>query len=379
MKNKTVMMVAGEASGDLHGAEIARKLQAADPAIDCLGMGSHRMQAAGVELLVDSENIAVVGLIEVLKHWTDIKAALRTLERHIEKHPPDLLLLIDYQEFNLRLAQSAKALGVRVLFYVSPQVWAWREGRIRKFADRIDMMAVIFPFEVPYYEKAGIPVRYVGHPLTRRVRTGRDRGAARRHFGLDENRPLAALLPGSRRSEIKRILPILIETARLVRERNPQVQFLAAAANPHARQTIETMLDAHGVPMTVTDTDFYDAVGASDAAMVASGTATLEVALLQIPMTIVYRIAPLSYAILKRLIRIDNVGLANIVAGTPVAPEFIQGAAQPRAIAAEITRLLDDPAYREQTVSRLDIVRQRLGETDGLQGIADLTLEMLDR
>lgn len=375
---KTVMLIAGEASGDKHGAEIVRRLRASNPDLRFTGMGSSHMRAAGVELLVDSRNIAVVGLFEVLAHWNEIQSALKTLQNHIADDPPDLLLLIDYPEFNLKLAAAAKALGVRVLFYVSPQVWAWRQGRVKKIGRAIDMMGVIFPFEVPFYEKHNVPVRYVGHPLAGHVNATTSREQARSDFGLKPDLPAVALLPGSRKSEIKRILPLIAETAVHIQKNLAGVQFILPVANTLDIGEIRARLAPYPIAITLIENRTYDAVSCSDAAIVASGTATLEVALLQVPMAIVYRVSPVSYAIFKRLIKVQHVGLANIVAGEAVAREFIQDNARPEVIAAETLRQLTDNDYRNAQVRKLGAVREKLGEIDGIQGISNLALEMLD-
>lgn len=375
---ETVMLIAGEASGDKHGAEIVRRLRASNPALRFTGMGSGHMRAAGVELFVDSRNIAVVGLFEVLAHWNEIQAALKTLQNIIANDPPDLLLLIDYPEFNLKLAAAAKSRGVKVLFYVSPQVWAWRQGRVKKIGRAIDMMGVIFPFEVPFYEKHNVPVRYVGHPLAGHVNATVSREQARLDFGLKPDLPAVALLPGSRKSEIKRILPVIAETAVHIQKNLAGVQFVLPVANTLDIGEIRARLAAYPVAITLIENRAYDAVTCSDAAIVASGTATLEVALLQVPMSIVYRVSPVSYAIFKRLIKVQHVGLANIVAGEAVAREFIQDNARPEVIAAETLRQLTDNDYRNAQARKLGAVREKLGEIDGIQGISNLALEMLD-
>ncbi|HEX7025721.1 MAG TPA: lipid-A-disaccharide synthase [Gammaproteobacteria bacterium] len=375
---KTVMLIAGEASGDKHGAEIVRRLHASDSDLKFTGMGSTHMRTAGVELLLDSRNIAVVGLFEVLAHWNEIQAALKTLQNSIINNPPDLLLLIDYPEFNLKLAATAKSCGVKVLFYVSPQVWAWRSGRVKKIGRVIDMMGVIFPFEVSLYEKHNVPVRYVGHPLTGNVNPAASRGQARLDFGLNPHRMTVALLPGSRKSEIKRLLPLLAETAGYIEKAVPGVQFILPVASTLDPGEIRAALAQYTTNITLTDNRTYDAVSCSDAAIVASGTATLEVALLQTPMCIVYRVSPISYAIFKRLIKIQYVGLANIVAGEQVAKEFIQENAEPRAIAEETVKQLKDDDYRNKLIEKLGLVKDRLGKLDGIQGISNLALEMLN-
>ena len=373
------MIVAGEASGDLHGSKIARYLKRKNKDIHCLGMGSEKMRDAGVELLYDSANIAVVGLWEVLKHWSDIQAALRILKQQIVTNPPDLLLLIDYQEFNLKLAKFAKQHQVNVLFYVSPQLWAWRQGRIKNFINTVDMMAVIFPFEVTYYEKAGIPVRYVGHPLANKVKASASKQALQTQFKLNPETPTIALLPGSRRSEIKKILPILLETAQLITAKHSGAQFLLPLANPNFKQYVVELSSQYQCDIRILDGRAYDATYCSDAACVASGTATLEVALLQTPMAIVYQVSALSYAILRRLIKVPYVGLANIIAGDLVAPEFIQDKADPNQIAAEIIRLLEDQDYCQLRKNALQQVSAKIGDSDGIAGISDLALEMLEK
>ncbi|MBN1379430.1 MAG: lipid-A-disaccharide synthase [Gammaproteobacteria bacterium] len=375
--NKTILIVAGEASGDMHGAEIAKYLSATDSSIRCVGMGGQKMRDAGVELLYDSANIAVVGLWEVLTHWTDIKHALHTLEKYIVDSKPDLLLLIDYQEFNLRLAKFAKQHGTRVLFYISPQLWAWRRRRIKKFIARVDMMAVIFPFEVKYFEQAGIPVRYTGHPLNNKVVATVEKPDALKKFNISTKHPVIGLLPGSRQSEIQRILPILLNTAKVLTNRIAGIQFLLPVAHASLLPKIEVELAAADLNIQCCINDTYNAINCCDAVIVASGTATLEVALLNIPMAIVYRVAPLSYAILRHLVSIPYIGLANIIAGKKVIQEFVQNDARPERIADEIQKLLDHREYRQQILANLREIKHKLGDSDGIKGISQLILEIL--
>jgi lipid-A-disaccharide synthase len=375
--SKTVMLLAGEASGDKHGAKIAEYLMATDNSIRCTGMGGKHMRTAGVELVVDSSNIAVVGLFEVLAHWDEIQAAIKTLKQSLADNPPDLLVLIDYPEFNLKIAAFAKAAGIKVLFYISPQVWAWRSWRAKKIGRAIDKMAVIFPFEETFYRQHNIPVSYVGHPLAGEVKPSRNREQAISAFGLQAGAPTVALLPGSRNSEIKRILPILAEAAIHIRQTIDNVQFILPVASSLNIDDIREKLSVYPLPITLVDGQSYDVVSCSDAAIVASGTATLEVALLQTPMAIVYRVSPVSYAIFKRLIKVKYVGLANIVAGQQVAKEFIQDNARPEDIAREIIRQLTDHKYRDTLKKQLQTVGEKLGNTDGIKGIGELVLKML--
>lgn len=370
------MIVAGEASGDLHAANLVKELLSKAPGTEVFGMGGAKLRGAGAELLVDSSKIAVVGLIEVLAHYREIKAVLRQLQQTLAERRPDLLILVDYVEFNLRLAETAKKLGIKVLFYVSPQVWAWRPHRVRKIGERIDMMAVLFPFEARFYEEHGIPVRYVGHPLVEHASPSMSREEALQQFGLDGERPVVGLLPGSRRGEIKRLVPLMIETAKELHRRNPDIQFVMPMASSLTSEDLAPYaLDTHGI--RIVEGHAYDVMANAQALITASGTATLETALIGTPMAIVYRIAPLSYAILKRLVLIEHVGLANIVAGREVVREFIQGAAKPRALADEIQRILEDRPYADSIRRGLAEVRNILKRTDDNRTVADLALEML--
>ncbi len=374
---KTIMLSAGEASGDLHGAHIAQRLQAANPANKLVGMGSQQMQAAGVELLIDSRSIAVMGLIEVLAHWGEIQAALKTLKAYLHSNPPDLLVLIDYQEFNLKLAKEAKQLGIKVLFYVSPQVWAWRSGRAKKIGKAIDMMAVIFPFETKVYQDANVPVRYVGHPLVNKVNPSLSPDEALSYFGLTNDRPIIGLMPGSRKSEIKYILPIVLASAQQIQQRLKNVQFILPVASTLGKQSIQEAVENSGLDIILSEDKTYDAIACCQSIIAASGTATLEIALLGIPMCIVYHVSGLSYAILSRLIEIEHVGLPNIIAARQVVPEYIQGAAQAEDIANEIIRQINDDSYRQKICSDLAGVKQALGTQSGIEGIGQLILEML--
>lgn len=372
------MVIAGEASGDLHGARMVDLLRQKVPNTRLRGMGSDAMRAAGVELLFDCRDIAVVGLFEVLRHWPDIKRALNTVQTAIENDPPDVLVLIDYVEFNLRMAAVAKRVGVKVLFYVSPQVWAWRPERIHKIGSVIDMMAVIFPFEVTYYERAGIPVKFVGHPLKGKVLPGCSRADLMDEFDIPRSKKLVGLLPGSRANEIRHILPVLLATAQLLNRQRGDVHFLLPVAPTLKREQIELSVTDSGVEnVTLLDKRAYDVMGAADSILIASGTATLEAAMIGVPMAIVYRVSALSWLWMKRKLEIDNVGLANIVAGEEVVPEYIQGNCRPDLLAAEVNRQLDDTVYQRNMRSALSGINSRLGDSDAAEEVAQLVTEML--
>ncbi|MEW6765394.1 MAG: lipid-A-disaccharide synthase [Pseudomonadota bacterium] len=374
-----VMLSAGEASGDKHAAAVFKAMQERMPGLRGIGMGGAAMRESGIELRVDSSGLGVVGLGEVLRHYGEISRALKTMRQAVCEDRPDLLICVDYKEFNLKLARHAKACGIKVLFYVSPQVWAWRPGRVKKYGAAIDMMAVIFPFETAFYEAHGIPVRYVGHPLAGRVQASAPREALMVEFGLQTGRPVVGLLPGSRKAEIQRLLPVMLETAALLQQSHPDLQFILPQAASIDDALLQPLLEHAPVEVRTVRERSHDVLACCDAAMVASGTATLEVALMGVPMAVLYKVSPLTYTLLRPLIRIPDIALANIVAGRRIVPEFVQGAAEPHAVAAGIGRMLDEPAYVEQMRKDLAEVKERLGPGGGVERMAELAGEMLEQ
>lgn len=376
--NKRIMIVAGEASGDLHGANLVKEALRLDPGLSFFGIGGPRMREAGVETLVDASRMAVVGLVEVIVHFNVISRAYLTLRKIIRSDPPDLLILIDYPDFNLRIAKLAKRAGVRVLYYISPQVWAWRVGRVKKIGRVVDRMAVVFPFEVPFYEREGIPVTFVGHPLVDTVHPAMTRVEGRTFFGLDPARKTVGLFPGSRRSEITRLLPIILESAKLLKERSPDLQFILPLASSLTMADIAPYLSGSDLTVTVAEGRGYDVMQVCDAIISVSGTVTLEIALVGVPMVIIYRVSPLTYEIGKRLVRVDHAGLCNIVAGERVVKELIQEDAEPERIAEEIARILTDRDYAASVRRKLFAVREKLGSGGGSEKAARLALAMLD-
>lgn len=373
------MIVAGEASGDLHAAEFFRAMQCRLPGVTAFGMGGTRMREAGVDVRFDASNIGVIGLWEVLRHYRKIRAALKLMQRLACKEKPDLLVCVDYKEFNFRLAKHAKACGVKILFYVSPQVWAWRPGRVMKYGEIADMMAVIFPFEVPFYQAHGIPVRYVGHPLAGKVKPSPDKAATLRELGLRPGTALVGLLPGSRHNEIRRLLPVMLQAAGLLAKRFPGIRFVLPQASSVGNADLQELLAGAPVEVCIVKEGRHDALSCCDAAVTCSGTATLEVALLGVPMVIVYKLAALSYWLGRLLIRVPHIGLANIIAGKSIVRELIQHQATPEAIAAEIGRLLSDADYAATMRAELAQVREKLGEGGGSEKLADVAAELLER
>lgn len=379
LTQKRIMIIAGEASGDLHGSGLVRECLALDPTLRFLGIGGSLMRAQGVDILVDARDMAVVGLVEVAAHFPTIYRAFRKMERILREDPPELLVLIDYPDFNLRLARVAKAAGVKVLYYISPQVWAWRVGRVKKIARLVDRMAVVFPFEVPFYEKEGVLVSFVGHPLVNSVRPTLTVDEARDAFGIDPSRKTVGLFPGSRRQEIRTHLPVLLESARLLAERFPGLQFILPLASSLERGDVAPYLETCGVPVILVEGGKgHDVTQVCDAIISVSGTVTLEIALLGVPMVIIYKVSPLTYQVGKRLIRVDHIGICNIVADKRVVRELIQHEAEPGPIADEIARILTDASYADEIRQGLALVRERLGEGGCSARVAAIVREMLE-
>ena len=371
------MISAGEASGDHHAARFVQALQRRGHAPVLYGMGGPHLQRAGMELVIDCRTLAIVGIVEVLIHWRRIMRELEKLRARMRADPPDLLILVDYPEFNLKLAETAKELGVPVLFYVSPQVWAWRPHRVKRIGALIDRMAVLFPFEVPFYENAGIPVEYVGHPLVDDIVPAVTPEQARAEFGLDSERATVGLMPGSRLGEIERLLPLLLDSARRVQAQHGPVNLVLPLAGTLDEAPVRERLQASGLDVhLVPGGRAYDVIQVCDAIITASGTATLEVGLMGVPMAVVYRVHWLTWQIMRRLMTVDDIALVNIVAGRRVVAEFIQRDARPAAIAAEIVRLLDDPAHRERVTADLASVRERMGEGGGPDRLAQVIERM---
>ena len=372
----TLMVSAGEASSDMHAAHALLALQHRGLKFHSFGMGAGQLSATGMDLLVDCRELAVIGIVDVLINYPRFVKRLNVLKRALHERRPDLLLIVDYPDFNLKLAAEARKLGIPVLFYISPQVWAWRSKRVTKIGKLVDHMAVLFPFEVPFYENANIPVTYVGHPLIDQINCEASVDDARKQLNLDA-RPVVALLPGSRGGELSRNLPCMLQTAEHIAKAKPDCQFILPSAPTLERHTVDEALLNSRVPVTVIEANTQLAVRAANAVVTASGTATLEVALLGTPMAIVYIVNKINYAIMSRLIQIDNIGLVNIVSGKPIVKEFVQDAAQPDAIAAEILRLLDDHQYRAEMLRELALVKEKMGEGGASDKVASLITGLL--
>jgi lipid-A-disaccharide synthase len=371
-----LLLVAGEASGDLHGADLLAELRAMVPEIEVFGIGGERLRQAGMRTVVDASEVATVGLTAAAGRLRTLVRAYRALARALRHDPPDLCVLIDFPEFNLRLARLAKRVGVPVLYYIAPQVWAWRRGRVRKIARRVDRLAVVFPFEPALYG-APLRVEFVGHPLLDRVAVTRGREETLRAHGLDPSRRTVLLLPGSRPGEIAHLLPPLLEAARLLGA-SEGLQFPLALAHTVPRDVVQACGRQAGMDVPIIAGDTYNLIGAADLALVASGTATLECALLGCPMVIVYRLGLFSYALARFLVRgVRYVGMPNIVAGHEVVPELLQARASGPGIARVARAILAEPSRRTAMVEDLREVRQRLGRGGAAGRAAAIAFEML--
>jgi lipid-A-disaccharide synthase len=372
------MIIAGEASGDLHAGKLIRTTKQKDPDIHFYGIGGDNMRAAGAEILIDSREMAVVGLIEIWEHRKVIFGALKQMRDSISKNPPDLLILVDYPEFNLRLAKHAKKHGVKVLFYISPQIWAWRQYRVKKIKRLVDMMAVVFRFEEAFYLNHDVPVEFVGHPLVKEVKTSKDKAELLNDFGLVAGKPVIGLLPGSRRSEIKRLIRIILESARLTKQQLEQAQFILPLADTLDESEITPELEQYSeLNIKVVKNRAYDVIASCDVVLTVSGTVTLEIALLKTPMVIINKVAWLTYLIVKRMLKIKHIGLCNIVANKRIAPELLQHEANPAKISALLVDLVNKPAQREAMRNELAEIETLLGAEGGIENIADLSLRML--
>jgi lipid-A-disaccharide synthase len=373
------MIVAGEASGDLYGATLATEIRALTPHTRLLGMGGDRMREAGVETLVDANVMAVMGIVEVLGSLPVIVQGFTVLKRRLLSDPPRLLILIDYPDFNLRLAKVAKKAGIQVLYFISPQVWAWRSGRVKGIGRVVDMMAVLFPFEVPFYRKAGIPVSFVGHPLLDMVAPALGTKEAAASLGLDPSARVVGLFPGSRKSVIKRLLPVILESAALLKARMPDLQFVLPLASSLRPEDIEPQLKLAGIEVSVISGRNHDVMSACDAAISVSGTVIMELALVGVPTVLIYKVSPLTYQIGKRVINVPHIGICNIVAEKRLIKELIQHEAHPLAIADETDAMLNDAAHAAEIRSGLAGVREKLGSGGALARLALLAKQMIDK
>jgi lipid-A-disaccharide synthase len=376
-KSKTVMIVAGEASGDMHGASLVREMQKRDPSLNFYGIGGNRLKEAGVKLLANASEMAVVGLTEVIAKLGRFITVMNLMKKSLDDVKPDLVILIDYAGFNLRLAKAAHQRGIKVFYYISPQVWASRQGRIQQIKKFVNKMAVILPFEVDTYAHKGFIVEYVGHPLLDLVKTEYSRLESRKKFGLVENITTIGLLPGSRMSEVVKLLPEMLKAAEIMARKIPDIQFVLPLADTLNEKNIADIISGSAIKVNIINGRTYDVISCADLAIVASGTATLETALLGIPMIIVYKISPLTYFIGKMIITVKNIGIVNIIAGKTIVPELIQNEANGPRIADEALAILTNDERRHEIIRDLAEIRAKLGTPGAAIRAAKLAWDML--
>ena len=373
-----VMISCGEPSGDLYAGALAEEILRQEPSAAIVGFGGDRLAAAGATLIENFSGLSVTGLLEVVRVLPRTYATYRRLVADAVATPPDVFVAVDFPDFNFTLARALKKQGIPIVYYISPQLWAWRSGRMQTMKRIADRVLVIFPFEEQIYRDAGVPVEWVGHPLLDLTPPSQSRDAFLRGVGLDPQRPVLALLPGSRGNELRMILPDLARAAVLIRKQVPDVQFLVARA-PHLDDRLFeplALLEEDGASAVVLPASADDVLRAADAAVVASGTVTVQAALHECPMVVVYRLSSLTYRLGKPFVHVNTYAMANLVAGKRVVPELIQDAFSPESVAREAVRMLTDEAYVEGMRDELHAVKGKLGDRGASRRAARAVLEV---
>ncbi len=374
---KNILIVAGEASGDMHGANLVRELLRMDPNIKFFGMGGDMMKAAGVNISHHVREMAIVGIVEVISKLPLIKRAMKDMENLLDIIKPEVVVLIDYPGFNLRLAKRAKDRGIKVVYYISPQVWAWHKSRVKTIAKVVDKMMVVFPFEVPFYEAAGVNVEFVGHPLMDVVPVESERDEIRSRLGFNRSDTVIGLLPGSRKKEIELLLPEMVKAAGLIAKNREEVRFAVPVAGTLDIEYIKGFTSGASAEINIFSGRAYDVMAASDFLLVASGTATLEAAIVGTPMAMTYRMAPLTYFIGRRLVNLEFGSLPNIIAGKGIIPEFVQHNATGEKMAEEVLKVLSDTGRMAEMKEDLRKVREALGGPGASRRAAEIVYKAL--
>jgi lipid-A-disaccharide synthase len=366
-ESKKILIVAGEASGDLHGSSLIRELKNVNSHLHFFGIGGDRMKKEGVELVYHIDKLSIMGFFEVLSSLRVIREVMKTMQKLTEERKPDLVVLIDYPGFNLRFAKRVKKMGIPILYYISPQVWAWGGNRVKKMKGLIDKMIVIFPFEVEIYKKFDIDCEFVGHPLLEVVRPILSKEDFQSKFDLRKNEVLVGLLPGSRRQEVERILPIMVQTAELLGLRIKNLRVMLGLAPTIQKERVQTILDQFKRKIEIVENLTYDLMKHSNILLVTSGTATLESAILGTPFLVLYKTSFWTYLFAKSLVSIPNIALANVVAGKRIVPEYIQNKAVPKDIAEEMYDILTNKERYKSIQNELSLVKEKIGSFHSLQ------------
>ena len=377
MNNPKIMLVAGEASGDQHAARLVQAIRDRLPQAEFFGIGGEALAHQGMRLACHAEDLAVIGLTEVFHKIPTIWRALQALWRYLRDERPDLVILVDFPDFNFLVLRLARRFRVPVMYYISPQVWAWRRGRVKTIARLVNRMVVIFPFEEEFYRQHGVAVTYVGHPLLETLPALPPRLQLRERFGIQTDELAVALLPGSRSGEISQLLPDMLASAAQLREQLPQCRFLLPLAATAPPALVEQLISPAKIPVAIYQGQTYEILAAADIALVASGTATLETALLGTPMVIIYRVASLTFAVARLLVRVPNIGMANLLAEEELFPELIQGDVTPARITAAVLQIIRDPDHLARISAGLKRIRHRLGGPGASARAASVALELL--
>ncbi|WP_061238141.1 lipid-A-disaccharide synthase [Ectopseudomonas composti] len=370
-----VALVAGEASGDILGSGLMQAIRQRHPDAEFIGVGGSRMEAEGLKSYFPMERLAVMGLVEVLGRLFELLGRRRQLARDLIAAQPDVFIGIDAPDFNLGLELKLRRAGIKTVHYVSPSVWAWRQKRVLKIREACDLMLTLFPFEAQFYDEHQVPVRFVGHPLADAIPQQADRAAAREALDLPQDDPVVALMPGSRGGEVARLGELFLDAAIRLRALRPGVRFLLPCATPERREQLEQMLAGRDLPLTLLNGRSHDALAACDAVLIASGTATLEALLYKRPMVVAYRVAPLTYRILKRLVKSPYISLPNLLAERLLVPELIQDAATPEALAQAVAPLIDGGQVQTEG---FDVIHRAL-RRDASVSAADAVIKLAGR
>ena len=370
-----VALVAGEASGDILGSGLMQAIKQRHPGAEFIGVGGARMEAEGLKSYFPMERLAVMGLVEVLGRLFELLGRRRQLARDLIAAQPDVFIGIDAPDFNLGLELKLRRAGIKTVHYVSPSVWAWRQKRVLKIREACDLMLTLFPFEAQFYDEHQVPVRFVGHPLADAIPQQADRAAAREALDLPQDEPVVALMPGSRGGEVARLGELFLDAAIRLRALRPGIRFLLPCATPERRVQLEQMLAGRDLPLTLLNGRSHEALAACDAVLIASGTATLEALLYKRPMVVAYRVAPLTYRILKRLVKSPYISLPNLLAERLLVPELIQDAATPEALAQAVAPLIDGGQVQTEG---FDVIHRAL-RGDASVSAADAVLKLAGR
>ncbi len=379
-KKKKIFFIAGEASGDLHGSQLVKSLLVRNPNISIYGIGGNSMAQAGMRLVFHSSDIAVMGIVEIIRHLKVFYNVFKWIKRSLDKDPPDLVVLIDFPDFNLRVAREVAKRGIPVVYYISPQVWAWRRKRIQHISKYVTHMLVIFPFEETMYRKHDVPATYVGHPLLDRIDPhcrAEISDQVYKDFGLSPLYPVVGLFPGSRASEVRVLLPIFIQAAQALQRRFPRMQFILGEAPDLSEDIYENILKKVDLSVQRTRTGIEPTVSICDLAIVASGTATLELALFGLPMIVAYRVSPITFGFGRLLVRVPSIGMVNLVSQKNIVPELLQENLNKNNLYQLCCRFFTESIYYTSVKKELFNIKKMLGQTGASEKAAQIVLEVL--